>query len=754
MATPVWTTTAGKIATIDEQVAYSLQLEANTSDSTAITYSVIAGSLPAGMQVTSTGLLTGTPAEVAKRTLYTFVVRATAGTQITDRTFSLDVQGADAPVFTTAAGQLQLDDSTRVGLYWVLDGEYVNFQLQATDVDTREGASLKYQITSGILPAGLTLSESGLLSGTCRLTDDYFEDSTRQIAMTFPITVRVDDGTSFTTQENNIFVYSADYWRVSNTLITVDMTEIHSTPLTMDFSANRRPIFKTASNLGTFRHDNQVVIKIDVEDLDPLQGDLQYSIQSGALPTGLSIDTSTGEIYGQLARQAAVEVDYSFTIRVSRTVSSGVTVYSDQAFTMKVIGEIDIGIAFTTPTIIGTLTADIPCTLDIQAVAEQTGRVLSYSVTSGTLPTGITLSEKGNLIGTIDPSDFTDSTRSFTFTVTVSDQYQEEATSKEFTLNINIPYTQTEYGNMTGHATSFIDQNIFYNIAQDPNINSPAYIYRPEDSNFGMRVKPDMLMMAGVEAQTLTTFQEQMESNHAPITLWFGNIKTAVAKQNGTPIYEVVYIDMIDPFVNNDGIETGNTTMRPNAVENMRDRIKALGHREWDYLPLWMKTTQAGDLAPLGYVKAVPICYCQPGAAALIKKRIEDKSLNFKNIAFTIDRYQVSKSKVSPEEFTADGSTTTFELNEIVHEQDILVLEGTSQVYVGNGVTADNSIDPTWLTADNTLRSSDHEYGIELTHDTVNNKTTINFTKEVPNAGTIIRVERLNDKYLRFRDIT
>ena len=29
MATPVWTTTAGKIATIDEQVAFSLQLEAN-----------------------------------------------------------------------------------------------------------------------------------------------------------------------------------------------------------------------------------------------------------------------------------------------------------------------------------------------------------------------------------------------------------------------------------------------------------------------------------------------------------------------------------------------------------------------------------------------------------------------------------------------------------------------------------------------------------------------------------------------------
>ena len=84
MATPVWTTTAGKLATINEQVAYSLQLDATN----ATNYSMIAGSLPAGMQVTSTGLLTGTPAEVAKRTLYTFVVRATAGTTITDRTFS------------------------------------------------------------------------------------------------------------------------------------------------------------------------------------------------------------------------------------------------------------------------------------------------------------------------------------------------------------------------------------------------------------------------------------------------------------------------------------------------------------------------------------------------------------------------------------------------------------------------------------------------------------------------------------------
>jgi hypothetical protein len=835
MATPVWTTTAGKLASIDEQVSYSLQLEANDpvdlGDSTAITYSVIAGSLPSGMELTSTGLLTGIPAEISKRTRYTFVIRATAGTQITDRTFYLDIEGADAPSFTTTSGQLQLDDSTRVGLYWILDGSSISYQMAATDTDTRAGQTLVYEIVQGELPPGVTISSTGLISGIIELTDDQrygqrggfdadnedYDDvvydkiiTTKSLSKNFDYIVRVSDSTSYVDQNNSIFVYSADYWRVSNNQITVDMNTVGGSALTVDFSSNRRPIFKTASDLGTFRHDNAAVIKIDVEDFDPLQTSLEYSVISGAMPSGLSININSGEIYGTLARQVAVETSYTFTIRANRVVSTGVNVFTDQIFTMKVVGEIDIGIAFTTPTTVGTLTADIPSILSFSAVAEETNRVLTYSVTSGSLPTGITLSPQGNLIGIIDPSDFTDSTRAYTFTVTVSDQYQSAATSKEFTLNIDIPYTTIEYGNMTGHSTSFIDQNIFYNIAQDPNINSPEYIYRPEDTTFGMKLNPEMLMLAGLQAQTLTTFQQQMEQNHAPKTLYFGNLKTAVAKENNVIKYEVVYLEMTDKLVNNDGTAisssvslrtdvakpmlgpragtvnlttdmddfnitttsglsfstagskaryTGNitadldymATLYPNAVANMRSRMKTLGHKEWDHLPLWMKTTQSGGLAPLGFVLAVPICYCKAGTSALIKKRITDKGLIFRNIDFIVDRYQVSKSKITPTKFTANGSTTTFLLDEIVHEQDILVKEGSDIVYVGDGVTADNNATPTYLTADGELRSADHEYGIELTHNTSTSKTTISFTKETPSNGTIITVERVNDKYLKFR---
>ena len=737
MATPVWTTTEGKLATFAEDSTYSLQLEANDpvadGDSTAIIYSVIAGSLPTGMSVTSTGLLTGTPAQVAKRTLYTFVVRATAGTQITDRTFSLDIEGQDAPVFTTSSGTLQLDDSTRVGLYWVLDGEHVNFQFQATDLDTRAGASLKFEIITGILPPGLTLSESGLLSGTCELTNDYFEDSTRQIAMTFPLTVRVSDGTSVTTQQNSVYVYSAAYWNVNNPNITADMTEINGFPITVDHTSQRRPVFTTDSDLGTHRHDNQIVIKIDVDDADSTGASLVYSLQSGALPTGLSVDPQSGEVFGFLPRQGDVTKDFTFTIRATRTMPTGQLVFSDQLFTMTVIGDIDIGISFTTATNVGTLKADIPSTLSIEAEAEEPNRVLSYAVSGGALPTGITLSPLGNLVGTIDPSDFADSTRTFTFIVTVSDQYQTAAAVKTFTVTVDIPYTIIEYGTLRGHATSFIDQNIFYTMAQDPNVNSPEEIYRPEDDNFGMKLKPEMLMIAGVEAQTLTTFQNQMTQNHAPITLYFGDIKTAVAKQNGTVLYEVVYIDIVDPFVNNNGVETSATTIRPNAVENMRDRIKELGHDEWTYLPLWMKTQQSGSVGPLGYVKAVPILYCKPGTSAKFKKRIEDLNLDFKKIDFIIDRYIVSRSKVLPSSFTGDGSTLTFELNELVHEEDILVKVDTATQ----------------------TRNDEGGLDFHLTHDVDNQKTTIVFNiASVPADGDTITVERTNDKYLRFRDIT
>ena len=843
MSTPVWTTTSGKLDAINEREFYSKQLEANTSDSTAITYSVIAGTLPPGLQLTSTGSLQGVPFEVSTRTLYTFVVRATSGTTITDRTFSLDIKGADAPTFTTASGLLQLDDSTSVGLYWVMDGAEISMQMVATDTDTATGQTLVYDIVQGSLPPGVTMTQTGLISGVIELTDDEkygamggyagddkFDDVvydrtvfSKSRSMSYDFIVRVSDGVSYVEQNNSIFVYTADFFRVDNDRLTIDQTEESGTSLYLSNSSSRRPVFKTAADLGTFRHSNNVLVKIDVEDFDPLQADLEYSIQSGALPSGLSINLQSGEIYGTLSKQSAIQTDYTFTVRANRVVSTGVNVFTDRIFTMKVIGDIDIGITFTTDANLGKINAGIPSLLSLNATAPESNRVLSYEVTSGSLPTGITLSPAGNFIGTVDASEFTtvdtnnitfdsNSTsldRKYTFTVSVSDQYQTLATSKEFNMTVHLPYG-VEYSSMTGKSTSRIDESLFYQITQDPNINNPEYIYRPEDTNFGMRTGPEMLLIAGLESQTLTTLQQQMEQNHAPKTLYFGDLKTAVAKEDGVIKYEVVYIEMKDPLVNNNGTaiassitlrtdiarpvlgplaSTGYTTadrnayevttdgglsfsisgskvnyanqlsadlgtvekLYPNAIANMRSRMKSLGHKEWVHLPLWMRTSQDTSGVPLGYVMGVPICYCKEGTSALLKKRIANKSINFKNIQFTIDRYQIGNSLVSPATFDGDGSTTAFELNEIVHEDDIKVRKDSTEVYVGSNVTADNNLSPTYLTADGTLRSADYENEISLLHDSANNKTTITFTN-APSSGTKIRVERQGDKYLVFRN--
>ena len=172
MANVTWSTPAGSLGIVDELTFFSTQLEANTADSTSLTYSKIAGNLPPGIRLTSTGLLQGSPYEVATRSLYEFVIRASDGTTIADRSFSIQVQGADTPSFTTDSGQLDLSDSTRVGNKWVLDGSYIEFQIQSTDTDTAAGQTLVYDIKSGSLPPGVTMSTTGLISGIVELTED------------------------------------------------------------------------------------------------------------------------------------------------------------------------------------------------------------------------------------------------------------------------------------------------------------------------------------------------------------------------------------------------------------------------------------------------------------------------------------------------------------------------------------------------------------------------------------------------------
>jgi len=73
----------------------------------------------------------------------------------------------------------------------------------------------------------------------------------------------------------------------------------------------------------------------------------------------------------------------------------------------------------------------------------------------------------------------------------------------------------------------------------------------------------------------------------------------------------------------------------------MRARIKAVGDRDREFLPLWMRSIQPGTFVEPGFVKAVVLCYLKPGASPAVLSRIRSKGFDFKSMDFTADRYLI-----------------------------------------------------------------------------------------------------------------
>lgn len=79
-------------------------------------------------------------------------------------------------------------------------------------------------------------------------------------------------------------------------------------------------------------------------------------------------------------------------------------------------------------------------------------------------------------------------------------------------------------------------------------------------------------------------------------------------------------------------------------ISNMRKRIEEIGVSERQFLPLWMRTSQDGDIEEIDYVTALPICYCKPGTAQFIVENIVNAGFDFKNIDYDIDRYIIDST--------------------------------------------------------------------------------------------------------------
>jgi len=328
MAQPTWITPAGNLGVIPEGVFFQLNLEAADVTLGGVTFSLIAGSLPAGIQLTANGSMTGVPVaitrvqgvplDVSADITSKFTIRAASQDvppRVRDRTFEITITGDDVPEFTTPAGSL--------GTFY--DGDRVNIQIGYTDTDPADTVIVK--LVDGELPIGITVSSTGLISGNIQpapnvdkpagydLTPIYtlpYDFLVSAINKNYQFTLEVTDGRNSNLRTFEFFVYNRDTITADNTTITADNTFV-----TADETTERRPfiINSSPSNLGLVRSDNYYAYQFIGNDYDTPS--LRYAIlknQSSELPPGLELDPTTGWYYGYIPDQGITEVNYSFNI--------------------------------------------------------------------------------------------------------------------------------------------------------------------------------------------------------------------------------------------------------------------------------------------------------------------------------------------------------------------------------------------------------------------------------------------------------
>ena len=341
-------------------------LTANGGTGTGFSWSLVAGqgSLPAGLNLSSGGVVSGTLTSGATTQTFTVQVQD-SGSNTATKQFTITVN----PVLSiTTSSPLPAG---------VAGAAYTSTTLAAAG-GTGQGYS--WSVTAGQLPAGLSLSPAGIISGTL---------SAAAVNSTFTVQVQ-DSGSNTATKQFTI--------PVTLTITTASLPS--GTPGTAYTSTTLAATGGTGTGYS-------------------------WSTTVGQLPAGLSLSAG-GVISGTLTSGATTQ---TFTVQVQDSASNKAT----QQLTITVFTDVTI----TTPSPLPNGVAGTQYTSTTLLASGGTGTGYSWSVTSGQLPSGLTLSSAGVISGTLASGATTQ-----TFTVQVQDSGANKGT-KQFTINVYPPLTIT-----------------------------------------------------------------------------------------------------------------------------------------------------------------------------------------------------------------------------------------------------------------------------------------------------------------------
>ena len=284
-----------------------------------VTVSIISGKLPGGLRLEGLSIV-GTPFAIIGSVTSRFVIRAKNSEGISDRTFTITITSLTESIkWTTPEGTLPVGPNNH---YYILDNSWVDFQLDALDEDILLNKYLNYHIpvNGGDLPKGITLSETGRLSGfTAPLLDVktgytgsqgysngnfditnydnygydygvrptngydsfYFDNTTydffnasrapKKLNRHYNFIVRASDGGRYVDRQFQIYVVGDDYMRSDN-----DILRVGTNTYTADITFMRKPIWITKNYIGRLRANNYITIILDVFDPSTLEGSIGY----------------------------------------------------------------------------------------------------------------------------------------------------------------------------------------------------------------------------------------------------------------------------------------------------------------------------------------------------------------------------------------------------------------------------------------------------------------------------------------------
>ena len=570
MAAPVWYTTTSNLGVIQEGQFYRFSLDARDPSSGVIAYSVVSGKLPDGIELASNGTLfgnprkviQGVPVEVSRDVASKFTIRAKDSTGIVnDKTFQLVITGQDVPVWESTS---DLGD--------FIDFQYINKKIIVNDSDSED--TLTYELLSGTLTIGTKLTTDGYVNGFIQpqLVDGSSEagsfDTSAFDTVIFDFgtgvgsyskrhhfVVRASDGKAFIVKEFSIYVYGAFDLKADSNTITADKDD---NLIQSDTSSAYGPIIRhSATKIGTFLHDNMFSFKVDA--IDYSGADITYSIESGATPSGLTIDPGTGWIHGKLPYLNKVIQDYSFTVKAART--NDAANFSDtHTFTMQLITNKDLDITWNTVSNLGILQAGAVSTLYVNASSKNNTKLI-YELQAGSkLPQGLRLNSTGELEGrasfktfqmdsgttkldVVTSSATTTVDGTYNFTIKARDNTGTLYNTRTFSVVVNNEYSAPYEDLYIDLLPTQTDRNIWEDVIYNRQDIPDEDLYRARDIYFGRQAYPRMLFLPGLPANTLSKYFESVYRNHHNINLRFGDFKTAKATDNdNNHIYDVVYV--------------------------------------------------------------------------------------------------------------------------------------------------------------------------------------------------------------------